>query len=182
MFSLLPVEYYQEYFHSKDCQEYSDLEDCQMKCIQGMHKFFSGYCPYLRWFIPNCFLLHIRTKRQAEDESGDIFENAQTICEVRYWSVCISASGDSFGRLPWWVWGIVSEWSKWLVTLIHSQSIEEVNRRGPKSIKQSPNSKFLGLSLSTRVWFVLPVNFEMKDDIPDQLSVNVSWLFFLPPY
>ena len=72
-----------------------------MKCIQGMHIFFSGYCPYLRWFIPNCFLLHSRTKRQTEDESGDIFENAQTICEVRYWSVAVHlvvVLGDSHGE------------------------------------------------------------------------------------
>ena len=33
-----------------------------------------------------------------------------------------------------------------------------VHRRSPKSINQSPNSKFLGLSLSTPVWFLLQLN------------------------
>ena len=32
-----------------------------------------------------------------------------------------------------------------------------VHRRSPKSRNQSPNSKFLGLSLSTRVWFFLTI-------------------------
>ena len=47
------------------------------------------------------FYMHSRNKRQAEDESGDIFENAQTICEVRYWSVSVHlviVLGDSHGE------------------------------------------------------------------------------------
>ena len=45
-----------------------------------------------------------------------------------------------------------------------------VHRRSPKSINQKPNSKFLGLSLSTRVW-----SFHYRRDIFIRFIVFISY-------